>query len=69
MVTLKKTFNDKLEFLRNQKMSNINEHKDQLKKNFTKSLDHKSFQYKHFMKNFLNKPNHAIKIKQISEDN
>ena len=43
MMNLKKTFNDKLEFLRNQKASSINDHKDNFRKNFTKSLDHKSF--------------------------
>ena len=43
MMALKKTFNDKLEYLKNQKSLNINELKDQFRRNFTKSLDHKSF--------------------------
>jgi len=43
MQALKHNFDDRLEFLRNQKNMNINELKDNLKKNFTKSLDHKSF--------------------------
>lgn len=59
----------KLEFLKQQKASNIGEYKEQFKKNFTKSLDHKSFQYKDFMKKFLMKNNHVNKIRQISEDN
>jgi len=68
MMNLKKTFNDKLEFLRNQKASSINDHKDNFRKNFTKSLDHKSFQYKDFMNKFLKKQNNSTKIKQISDD-
>lgn len=63
MTNLKKTFNDKLEFLRNQKASSINDHKDNFRKNFTKSLDHKSFQYKDFMNKFLKKQNNSTKIK------
>ena len=63
MLNLKKTFNDKLEFLRNQKASSINDHKDNFRKNFTKSLDHKSFQYKDFMNKFLKKQNNNTKIK------
>ena len=55
MAALKKAFNDKLEFLKNQKNLNITEIKDSLKKNFTKSLDHKSFQFKDFMKKFQQK--------------
>jgi len=55
MMALKKAFNDKLEFLKNQKAVNINELKEQFRKNFTKSLDHKSFQYKDFMKKYLQK--------------
>jgi histone deacetylase complex regulatory component SIN3 len=55
MAALKKAFNDKLEFLRNQKNLNITDIKDSLKKNFTKSLDHKSFQFKDFMKKFQQK--------------
>ena len=35
--------NEKLEYLKNQKNMSQNENKEQLKKNFTKSLDHKSF--------------------------
>lgn len=66
---MKQTFVSKLEFLKNQKTSNLNEFKDQFRKNFTKSLDHKSFQYKDFMKKYLQKQNIINRIKQISEDN
>lgn len=58
-----------MEFLRNHKSSNINEYKDNFRKNFTKSLDHKSFQYKDFIKKYLQKQNHVKWIKQILEDN
>lgn len=64
MAALKKAFNDKLEFLKNQKNLNITDIKDSLKKNFTKSLDHKSFQFKDFMKKFQQKQlYHMAKIK------
>lgn len=53
MMALKKAFTDKLEFLRNQKTVNLGDLKEQFRKNFTKSLDHKSFQYKDFMKKYL----------------
>ena len=43
MASLKQQFVTKLEFLKNHKASNINEYKDMFRKNFTKSLDHKSF--------------------------
>lgn len=58
-----------MEFLKQQKVSNLNEFKEMFRKNFTKSLDHKSFQYKDFMKKYLQKQNHVNKIKQVSEDN
>ena len=64
MSNLKKAFNDKLEFLKNQKNLCITDIKDSLKKNFRKSLDHKSFQFKDFMKKFQQKqPYHLAKIK------
>lgn len=69
MANLKQQFAGKLEFLRNHKSSNLNEFKDAFRKNFTKSLDHKSFQYKDFMKKYLQKQNHVKWIKQILEDN
>jgi histone deacetylase complex regulatory component SIN3 len=69
MASLKKAFTDKLEFLRNHKSANINELKDQLRKNFTKSLDHKSCVYKHFIKKLMNHGHHMNIIKKISEDN
>jgi len=53
MANMKKAFHEKLEFLKNQKSQNINDLKDNFKRNFTKSLDHKSFQYKDFMKRYL----------------
>jgi len=43
MASLKKAFTDKLEFLKNHKSANLNELKDLFRKNFNKSLDHKSF--------------------------
>jgi len=38
-----------------------------LKKNYRKSLDHKSFQYKDFMKKYMNKQNHLARIKLIAD--
>jgi len=55
MADLKKQFTNKLEFLINQKKSVLPELTDQFRKNFTKSLDHKSFQFKDFMKKYLQK--------------
>lgn len=46
--------------MKNQKAVNIEEIKLQFQKNFTKSLDHKSFQYKDFMKKHF-------QIKKLSE--
>ena len=45
-IAFKKSLYDKHDFLENQKINHLNEIKEQFKKNFTKSLDHKSFQYK-----------------------
>ena len=53
MGALKKIFTDKLDFLKSQKDNNLGELTEQFRKNFTKSLDHKSFQYKEFMKKYL----------------
>lgn len=53
MSDLKKQFTNKLEFLENQKKQMLPELTDQFRKNFTKSLDHKSFQFKDFMKKYL----------------
>lgn len=69
MLSLKQQFVAKLEFLKQQKSSNINELKDQFRKNFNKSLDHKSFQYKDNMNKFLKKVVHINMIKLISEEN
>ena len=69
MANLKKAFTDKLEFLRNHKSASINEIKDQLRKNFTKSLDHKSCVYKAFIKKLMNHAEHLKTMKKISEDN
>ena len=69
MMALKKAFTYKLEFLRNQKTINLGDLKEQFRKNFTKSLDHKSFQYKDFMKKYLQKQNHINKIKVICQEN
>ena len=55
MADLKKQFTNKLEFLVNQKKSVLPELTEQFRKNFTKSLDHKSFQFKDFMKKYLQK--------------
>lgn len=55
MADLKKQFTNKLEFLVNQKKSALPELTEQFRKNFTKSLDHKSFQFKDFMKKYLQK--------------
>lgn len=52
---IKETFKERLEFHKNLKKQSLGELKDILKKNFTKSLDHKSFQYKDFLKKFMNK--------------
>mgnify|MGYP006999480976 CR=1 FL=1 len=43
MASMKKKFEIQLEFLNNQKSPKLNELKDAFRKNFTKSLDHKSF--------------------------
>ena len=72
MASLKKAFTDKLEFLRGHKsgpQGSIKELKDQLRKNFTKSLDHKSCVYKHFIKKLMSHTHHIGIIKRISEDN
>ena len=45
---------DRLEFLRNQKNLNIGDIKEQFRKNFSRSLDHKSLQYnRDFLSKFL----------------
>lgn len=69
MQDLKKQFTNKLEFLVNQKKAALPELTDQFRKNFTKSLDHKSFQFKDFMKKYLQKQTQIQKIRQIAEDN
>ena len=43
LMAFKKAINDKLEQLNNQKSTGIVELRTQFSKNFTKSLDHKSF--------------------------
>lgn len=42
-VAFKKSLFDKHDFIENQKKNHLNEIKEIFKKNFTKSLDHKSF--------------------------
>jgi hypothetical protein len=55
---MKEIFTERLEYLRNLKKQSLGEIMDQLRKNFTKSLDHKSFQYKDFLKKYMNKQQH-----------
>ena len=52
LLALKKTVASHLDYLKNQKQLCLNEVKEQFRKNFTKSLDHKSLQYN---KDFSNK--------------
>ena len=45
------------------------DNKEALRRNFAKSLDHKSFQFKDFMRKYLQKLSHIQKIKQTTEEN
>ena len=69
MKDLRKQFANKLEYLKSQKTLIMPDLSDQFRKNFTKSLDHKSFHFKDFMKKHLAKITHIQKIRQISEEN
>ena len=64
---LKKALSDRLDYLKTVKKSGIGDIKEAFRKNFTKSLDHKSFQYKDFMKKFTQKQYHEKMIKKFSE--
>jgi hypothetical protein len=60
---------EKLDYLMNHKKMTQHENKETLRKNFAKSLDHKSFQFKDFMRRYLQKLNHIQRIKQTTEEN
>jgi len=47
----------------------LGENKDCLRKNFAKSLDYMSFLFKEFMKKYLQKNNHILAIRKITEEN
>ena len=69
---LKKAVADRLEFLQNEKERSLLDIKDQFKKYFAKSLDHKSLKYsKDFNSRYLNtkKNFHLNLIRSIAEDN
>ena len=64
LIALRKLLNDRLEYQKNQKNSQINDIKEQFKRNFTRSLDHKSFQYRaEPMKKLMSKTIQVQKIK------
>ena len=70
LLALKKAVADRLEFLKNQKQLCLPDIKEQLRKNFSKSLDVKSLQYnKDFVAKFLNtkRPIHLQKMRQLAE--
>lgn len=69
LLALKKTVASHLDYLKNQKQLCLNEVKEQFRKNFTKSLDHKSLQYNKDFSNKFNfkRPVHLQRMRQLAE--
>lgn len=71
LLALRKAVADRLEFLRSQKNHAISDIREQFRKNFSRSLDHKSLQYnRDFHSKFVNtkKHSHLQRLRQLSED-
>ena len=66
---LKSGFEGKLVVLQNYRIEHNEQFKDIYRKNFGKSLDHRSFQYKDFIKKFLTKQVLLSGLKQIAWSN
>lgn len=58
LCALRQGLGGKLEELQNMKFDQMPMFEDIYRKNFLKSLDHRSFQYKEFMRKFLLKQTH-----------
>ena len=69
MKELRKQFAKKLADLESHKALGMPDLSDAFRRNFTKSLDHKAFHFKDFMKKYLQKSTHTQKMRQISEEN
>jgi len=67
--TMKQGFEGKLIVLQNYKIDHNEQFKDIYRKNFAKSLDHRSFQYKDFIKKFLTKQVLISSLKSIALNN
>ena len=67
--TMKIGLSGKLLELQNLKAAQLSNFEDVYKKNFIKSLDHRSFQYKEFIKKIQQKQQHLQEIKTIALNN
>mmetsp|Transcript_28671 Transcript_28671/g.43291 ORF Transcript_28671/g.43291 Transcript_28671/m.43291 type:complete len:459 (+) Transcript_28671:1713-3089(+) len=66
---LRSGFEGQLVMVQNYRIEHIEQFKDIFRKNFTKSLDHRSFQYKDFIKKFLTKQPHIQALKAVAQKN
>ena len=69
LTNLRQGLGGKLQELQNQKLDQMPMFEDIYRKNFMKSLDHRSFQYKDFIRKFLQKQSHMTEIKLSASKN
>lgn len=69
LVGLQQAIAGKLQELQNFKLDQMSTFQDVFRKNFNKSLDHRSFLYKDFIKKYQQKQTHMLKIKETAEEN